>query len=121
MLIHSKQHHRALIPPLLALGLTLSASAAAEEVHTFDYSEYQVSGSQPYKAALYAMLNRGWEIDNFDESQASGHLPNKDERIRINYDEFPVFRIHSEGNTAPSPKWLKYLQTDITLRLFSCP
>lgn len=110
-----------LIPTISAIAILISCNVSADEVHSFNFSGFKVSNSEPYKAALYALLNRGWELDNFDKQQASAHLPDKDVWIQISFDQFPVVKIASTGGAPPKQKWLEYLETDMTLRLFSCP
>ncbi len=109
---------------LLGIFLVCTSSVyGADDVNAiiWDFSQYQVKPANVAKSAVYALINRGWDVQKVDKNSATGSLEEGKYEVLIQYDAFPKVQISfTKDNSRPKPKWLGYLRDDIFLSLVSC-
>ncbi len=85
-----------------------------------DYSKYGLKHPPVAKAAVYALIKRGWEVESFNSKKPIGNIEAYTSRVEIDYSAFPVINISFLASERPQEKWLGYLEEDMLIRLFAC-
>ncbi len=102
---------------------TESSSSSKNQLE-FDFSIYQVEPSNITKSAVYALLNRDWDIQNIEKTSVTATHGAGSEKsaysVAIKFDAFPKVQIAFTGGSDPNLKWLDYLKEDMLRALFSC-
>ncbi len=90
----------------------------------FNFAQYQVAPANVTKAAIYALLVHGWEIQKIDATSVVGIIgddsENQSYEVRIAFDASPKIQIELTRGPQAKPKWLSYIKTDMVLAMLSC-